>query len=79
MQAADGRLGSADLVLKGPQGRMQYRPLHAQLVGRRCRMACTLATVYSVGPQTGTLVASLYTSVCAFVPASTQLRDDTSI
>ena len=53
LQAAHGRLDSADVVLKGPEGRMKYRPLHAQLVGRRCRMACTIATVYSVGPQTG--------------------------
>lgn len=54
MQAAHGRLDSANVVLKGPEGRMKYRPLHAQLVGRRCRMASMLATVYSVGPQTGT-------------------------
>ncbi|KAL3144730.1 hypothetical protein ABBQ38_001851 [Trebouxia sp. C0009 RCD-2024] len=55
LKAAYGRLDTADLVLKGPQGRMQYRPLHAQLVGRRCRMACSLATVYAVGPQTVTV------------------------
>lgn len=59
VQAAHGRLDNADVVLKGPEGRMTYRPLHAQLVGRRCRMACTLATVYSVGPQTGALLQSL--------------------
>lgn len=53
MQAAHGRLDSADVVLKGPEGRMKYRPLHAHLVGRRCRMASLLGTVFAVGPQTG--------------------------
>lgn len=65
MQAAHGRLDSADVVLKGPEGRMLYRPLHAQLVGRRCRMACTLATVYSVGPQTGARLQSLLSCLFA--------------
>lgn len=70
MQAAHGRLDSADVVLKGPQGRMQYRPLHAQLVGRRCKMACTLAAVYSVGPQTGARLQLLLG--CIFVPQDMQ-------
>lgn len=64
MQAAHGRLDSANVVLKGPEGRMRYRPLHAQLVGRRCRMASMLATVYSVGPQTGTPPPPALVCVC---------------
>ena len=40
-------------MLKGPEGKMRYRPLHAHLVARRCRMASMLGTVYAVGPQTG--------------------------
>ena len=54
MQDAHQRLDSADVILKGPEGRMKYRPLHAQLVARRCRMAAMLGTVYAVGPHTGT-------------------------
>lgn len=72
MQAAHGRLDSADVVLKGPEGRMQYRPLHAQLVGRRCRMACTLATVYSVGPKTGAHLQSLLG--CMFASQDMQIH-----
>ena len=53
MQAAQRRLDSADVMMKGPEGGMKYRPLHAQLVGRRCRMATMLGHVYTIGPQTG--------------------------
>lgn len=53
LQAAQRRLDSADVMLKGPEGVMKYRPLHAHLVGRRCRMATMLGQVYAIGPQTG--------------------------
>jgi len=53
VQAAGRRLDSADVMMKGPEGGMKYRPLHAQLVGRRCRMATMLGHVYAIGPQTG--------------------------
>ncbi len=53
VQAAGRRLDSADVMMKGPEGVMKYRPLHAQLVGRRCRMATMLGHVYAIGPQTG--------------------------
>ena len=53
MQAAQRRLDSADVMMKGPEGGMKYRPLHAQLVGRRCRMATMLGHVYAIRPQTG--------------------------
>ena len=69
-QAARRRLDSADVMLKGPQGVMKYRPLHAQLVGRRCRMATMLGNVYSVGPQTGKLAFSSHPYVGCCVTLS---------
>lgn len=55
LKAAGRRLDSADVMMKGPEGGMKYRPLHAQLVGRRCRMATMLGHVYAIGPQTVTV------------------------
>ncbi|DBA86391.1 TPA: hypothetical protein ACH3X2_005616 [Trebouxia sp. C0005] len=55
LKAAQRRLDSADVIMKGPQGDMKYRPLHAQLVGRRCRMATMLGHVFAIGPQTVTV------------------------
>lgn len=55
LKAAQRRLDSADVIMKGPEGGMKYRPLHAQLVGRRCRMATMLGHVYAIGPQTVTV------------------------
>ncbi|DBA75736.1 TPA: hypothetical protein ACH3X1_010151 [Trebouxia sp. C0004] len=55
LKAAQRRLDSADVMMKGPEGGMKDRPLHAQLVGRRCRMATMLGHVYIIGPQTVTV------------------------
>ena len=62
LQAARRRLDSADVMLKGPEGVMKWRPLHAHLVGRRCRMATMLGQVYAIGPQTGTLLLLYHTT-----------------
>lgn len=55
LKAAKQRLDSADVMVKGPEGGLRWRPLHAALVGRRCSMATLLGKLYAVGPQTVTV------------------------
>ena len=62
MQAAKRRLDSADVMVKGPEGGLRWRPLHAALVGRRCSMATLLGKLYAVGPQTGELTSIMLTA-----------------
>ena len=62
MQAAKRRLDSADVMVKGPEGGLRWRPLHAALVGRRCSMAALLGKLYAVGPQTGELTSKMLTA-----------------
>ena len=57
-------------MLKGPEGNMRYRPLHAHLVARRCRMASLLATVYAVGPQTGQPPPLHHSACCCLLPVT---------
>lgn len=73
VQVAYGRLSSADLMLKGPEGTLRYRPLHAHLVGRRCRMATILGSIFRLGPHTGTCaqdctltIATVTNRLCAY-------------
>ena len=57
-------------MLKGPEGNMRYRPLHAHLVARRCRLASLLATVYAVGPQTGQPPPLHHSACCCLLPVT---------
>ena len=53
MQAAHGRLGKAQAVLELEGRGKRLKAMHAQIVGRRCRMVAALGAIFSIGPLTG--------------------------
>ena len=53
MQAAHGRLGKAQAVLELEGRGKRLKAMHAQIVGRRCRMVANLGAIFSIGPLTG--------------------------
>ena len=53
LQSAHGRLDKAQAVLELEGRGKHLKAIHAQVVGRRCRMVAALGGIFKIGPLTG--------------------------